>query len=294
MRSRTLATVGLALLLVLAGCSAGSSGGGGDVAVSGGGGDGAETGAQRQASTDGGAGGETTDASAGATDRVRIRTGQMTLTVSEYGAARENLTALARERGGYVSDSTLRTHSRGNATWQTGQLVIRVPEEEFGATFEAAKTRGTVESSSTSTEDVTDRLVDLNARLENLRAQRDRLRTLYDEANETEAVLRISERLSEVQGEIERLEAQKRALEQRVAYSTITVSIQEEPPERDLGPEPTQWYDIGVIAAFLESVSGVVTALRALVVLAAYVAPYALVFGSPFVVAAALLYRRYG
>lgn len=300
MRSRTLAVLGVVALLVLAGC--GGSGGGSEApAVSGGdggaadagsGGGDAGDGASRQASASSSA--ASTSAAAATTERIRIRSGQLSLTVEDYDRARTDLASLARERGGYVSDSSVQTRARGNATWQTGTLVLRVPSEDFSSTFERAKRQGTVESASTSTKDVTDKLLDLDARLRNLRAQRDRLRTLYEAANETEDVLRISEKLSEVQGEIERLEAEKRSLQQRVTYSTITVELREEPPEREPTPAPTQWYEVGVLDAFLDSVSGAVTALRALVVLAAYVLPYALLFGSPFVVGGVLLYRRYG
>ena len=50
-------------------------------------------------------------------------------------------------------------------------------------------------------------LVDIEARLESLRAERDQLRTLYRQANATDDVLAVQRELSDVQREIERLEA---------------------------------------------------------------------------------------
>jgi hypothetical protein len=52
-----------------------------------------------------------------------------------------------------------------------------------------------------------------------------------------------------------------------------------------------RWYDVGLVAAFLESVGGVATTLRALAVGLAYAAPYLLVFGLPVVGAVAGLLR---
>jgi hypothetical protein len=145
-----------------------------------------------------------------------------------------------------------------------------------------------VVESSTSTQDVTEQVVDLQARLENLRAERERLRELYQRANDTEDVLAVERRLSEVQTEIERTEARLQSLERRVAYSTITVEMREPRPDR---PAPDQWYDTPVLAAFLDSVHGVGVVLRAVVVGFAYAAPYLLVFLTPFAVAGGLLYR---
>lgn len=290
MRSRTVLAVGVALLVVLAGCGGGANVAGGNGAPEAGGSGGGDAASEAEKRTAESSGGGSGDSSTIVT-RARIRTGEITLRVQSYDAARSKLTTLAESHGGYVSDSAEQTHSRGNATWTTGHVVLRVPSEDFSAVFSEAKKKGTVRSASTSSKDVTDKLVDINARLENLRVQRDRLRELYEQANDTEDVLRVSEKLTQVQREIERLEAQKRNLKHRVAYATITIELREEKPESEPEPEPKQWYETGVIAAFLESVSGVLTVLRALVVGLAYVAPYALAFGTP-VVGLIYLYRR--
>jgi cell division septum initiation protein DivIVA len=289
-RSRPI-TVVLVLLVLLAGCggSAGSAqGGGGDAATV------AEANVEeRAADADGGDGGDGGGASARsdgslAAGRSIIRTGEVRLRVDDFEAARANLTAAVEARGGYVSDSTKDVNDRGEDSWTAGRLVLRVPAENFSGTMTAVESEGRVLGSSTSTQDVTEQVVDLQARLENLRAERERLRELYQRANDTEDVLAVERRLSEVQTEIERTEARLQSLERRVAYSTITVEMREPRPDR---PAPDQWYDTPVLAAFLDSVHGVGVVLRAAVVGFAYAAPYLLVFLTPFAVAGGLLYR---
>jgi hypothetical protein len=301
---RTLAVLALAVLLLTAGCS----GAGGDAA---GGGDyetGAETqaatgtpaateaeggasgDAERQAAVDDGGDGEASSVDALAQDRILIRTAEVRLRVDDYASARQNLTAAVRAQGGFVSDATREVEGPENRTFTRGRLVLRVPKENFSALYGATEAEGEVLSASQSTQDVTGQVVDLRARLDNLRAERDRLRTLYQRANETEDVLQVADRLSEVQGEIERTEARLQSLERRVAYSTITVELTEPRPEYD-PPERSQWYDTPVTQAFLASVDGVVTTLRAVVVGVAYAAPYALAFGIPLVGLAMLVVR---
>ncbi|WP_338739515.1 DUF4349 domain-containing protein [Haloplanus salilacus] len=294
MERRRLTLVLLAALVLLAGCNgAGSAGGGGDAGY-------AETAVEAQAEPraadsggsggggDGGDGGNAGDTDADASGRSIIRTGEVRIRVEDYEASESNLTAVAEERGGYVSDSAKRIRERDGEDWTTGRVVLRVPAEDFSESMTAVESEGTVLESRTSSEDVTDQVVDLEARLENLRAERDRLRTLYDRANDTEDVIAIERRLSEVQTEIERTEARLQNIQRRVAYATITVELVEPRPDR---PAPDQWYDTPVVGAFLESVEGVGILLRAMVVGAAYAAPYLLVFLTPFAVVAALLYR---
>lgn len=205
--------------------------------------------------------------------RAVIRNGQIELTVDEFNESRDAVESTAESYGGYVSDSNEYVNRRSGGTYRSGQLVVRVPSEDFSAFMTDMKALGEVERVETNSEDVTDQLVDIEARLSNLRAQRDRLRDLYESANTTEDVLAVEERLTDVQTEIERLEAQKQSLEDRVALSTVRVSLSERPPG------PAQWYDTPVLQAFSESVNGAFVALRALVVAVAYAVPYLVVFG---------------
>ena len=289
---RTTITLLLVLSMVLAGCTgAGNSDDGGSLDVY-------HAGGEATVAESGGSGGK--DASTGAASaagavaiqsRQLIRTGTVRVRVDSYDATAGALRGAAESMGGFVSDSGQRVHGRGNETWTTGRIVFRIPKERFDDFVARAKRSGEVQTVETNTEDVTDQLVDIGARLENLRAERERLRELYERANETEAILEVGERLSEVQGEIERLEARQQSLRQQVAYSTVTVEIRERPPEYT-PMEHRSWYETGVLAAFLESVGGVFVVLRALVVGLAYAAPYLLVFGLP-VAGLAALGRRF-
>lgn len=135
--------------------------------------------------------------------RALIRTGNVTIAVENFDRTNTNLSRLARQRDEFVSDSTQRVHRDGNETWTTGRVVFRIPKENFSAFFEDAKRAGEVQESNTGTKDVTDQLVDVEARLTNLRSQREKLRNLYQNASDTEDVLAVQKRLSNVQFEIE-------------------------------------------------------------------------------------------
>lgn len=292
---RSFAAVALVLLIVMAGCS---GAGGGDATSFQGEPQAAELGMD---AGDGARAKATPTAAAEPTvndrngelniqTRARIQTGEVELEVTDFEAARRNLTVAVHRHGGFVSDARQFRHRVDNKTYVTGVVTFRVPQGNFSAFLEQVKTEGTVIRIEQNTKDVTDQLIDLEARLRNLRAQRKQLRALYDRANDTEDILKIQNRLSEVQGEIERLEARRTALTRRVALSTVTVELRE--PRPVPLEERRQWYDIGVLAAFLDSVSGVTVTVRALVVAFAYALPYLLVFGTPLVAVGMIVRRR--
>jgi hypothetical protein len=288
----------IALLIVLAGCS----GAGGGTQLSGGGDGGgqnldyaATTNPEVAGDADGGSGGGGDAGGAGddvpqIESRAIIRTGHVVLEVDDFDRSTRNLSRTTERHGGFVGDTHEENHRVDNETYTTGRIVLRVPQENYSALMADIQAEGIVEQTSNETEDVSEQLVDIEARLGNLRAERDRLRELYRQANETEDVIAVEKRLSEVQTEIERIEARQQALERRVAYSTITVEMREPRPERDF--DPSRWYDTPVWTAFVESIHGVVVVLRALVVGFAFALPYLLAF-SPAVAAGVLGWRRF-
>ena len=207
----------LVLVVVLAGCggSGGAGGGGGDggnasAGVDAGGETAVRTAVETAAAGGSGSGGESASAeserTAEATDsaevlqtqarrRALIRTGRVALTVENVTATQRELSRLVRRSGGFISDSRVRRDEREDRTFVTGRLVLRVPAGNFSAVFARIERLGDVRASNTSTEDVSEQLVDVEARLENLRAQRERLRQFYAGANDTDGLLAIQERL---------------------------------------------------------------------------------------------------
>lgn len=287
MQRQTVAALGLALLLVFAGCSAG----GGSLQSKS-----QATGGQGGGDAGGGAENEIRDEESGGVgpavqNRELIRTAEVRIEVENFDRARSSLTEYARSTGGFVGDSSRQVNGEGNQTWTEGRITLRIPASNYSSALDLVNETGRVVSSEQQTRDVTDQVVDLKARLENLRSERDRLRELYQQANDTEDVLAVQQELSRVQQQIERTEAQLRQIERKVAFTTITVNIREERPDEPDDENP-EWYETSVVSAFLESIDGVIVFFRGTVVLAAYALPYLLALGVP-AVGGAFLFRRY-
>jgi hypothetical protein len=81
-----------------------------------------------------------------------------------------------------------------------------------------------------STEDVSAKVVDLGARINNLQATERALQAIMDRAGAIQDVLAVQSELTTVRGQIEELSAEKAHLEEQAAFSTLEVTFTIKPP----------------------------------------------------------------
>ena len=121
--------------------------------------------------------------------------------------------------GGYVADADF-------AQTQSAHLDVRVPAPRLQEFREALAKVGEVVSESERVEDVTDQRVDLPARLHNAQVQEARLLQLLEERTGTVAdVVAVEKELAGVREAIERMDAQKQALEQKIELASVSVGL---------------------------------------------------------------------
>ena len=166
--------------------------------------------------------------------RQLVRRGRMGVQVTSLGTASDRLERSANGFGAQVARATVEERERA-------EYFIRVPPDRLDALMDSVAALGDVESRSVGVEDVTERVIDAEARLNSLRASRDRLRQLLERAGTVQDVIAVERELARVQGEIESLEARLTALRGQVALSELSVTLRQRPV---LGP-------LGLLAAGL-------------------------------------------
>lgn len=123
----------------------------------------------------------------------------------------------------------------------TLSMQIRVSQDKLDATLEALGQLGTIESRNLTAEDVSNQLVDFEARLRNLRKTESTLLTIMDRSGSVADVLKVAQELSRVRDETERISAQIVNLKNRVTFSQISLTLVEviatSSPQRPLGAE---------------------------------------------------------
>jgi hypothetical protein len=171
--------------------------------------------------------------------RDRIRTAWITLELDDPEAAVDDVAAVAEARGGYLALADL---LRDDASGELGGTVtLRVPSDQLLPTLDALEALAeAAPERRIEEEDVGAELTDLRARVVNLTAYEEELRTLLGDvrgsSSDPDDLLPVVERLQSVRSDIDRLRAQRDALEERVALSTVTVTLR---PTRDGGPIAT-------------------------------------------------------
>ena len=168
-----------------------------------------------------------------------IKKAELSVVVKSIDATTKSVTNIVEKQQGDIlgfqnqkpPDSSVR---------QTASVEIRVPQERLETTLEALAKLGTVENRSLTAEDVTDQLVDSEARLRNLRKSEEMVLKIMERSGSVGDVLKASQELSKIRESIERIDAQLKSLRNQVAYSTISLTLQaavsaQQTPEASLG-----------------------------------------------------------
>ena len=156
--------------------------------------------------------------------RVLIRTADLQIRVADYARARRDVAAVARRSGALVAgENEQRTSYQVSNTF-----VLRVPAARFDTLLDALAGIGEeVEARSVEVADVSEQSADLEARLRARRAVEARYTEILARAGSVEDVLAVEARLAETREAIEIAEGQLRGLRDRVALSTISLTLTE-------------------------------------------------------------------
>jgi hypothetical protein len=154
------------------------------------------------------------------------RTVSLSIVVKDFAASRSSVDSILARHHGYsaqLSVSTPENAPRGL------QASLRIPAPELASAVADLKTLGRVENESQSGEEVTQQHADLVARLKNSRETEERFRTILRErTGNTADVLQVEEGIARVRGDIERMEAEQKALEHRVDFASVELQLVEE------------------------------------------------------------------
>jgi hypothetical protein len=190
-------------------------------------------------------------------ERDLIKTGTITLESDDIDKVLVGLDGIVTTQRGIVESEDTRTDDEGDVSSAT--VVLRVPVDRFEAAVDAIGELGVLIREETSTEDVTTKVADVDARVESARRSIDQLRLLFSRANRLGDIIRLESELSQRQADLESLEAQQRSLARQTALSTIHVSVMR-PDE-----EPATAVDDGDQAGFVEGIKSGWSGLMAFV-----------------------------
>jgi Domain of unknown function (DUF4349) len=201
--------------------------------------------------------------------RALIRNAELTVAVKDIPAQAEKAIDIVTGAGGEVFSEDRKLDSV--PAEHRIEMVVQVPPKELDSVLSDLAKLGTEQSRRSSTQNVTDQVADVDARIRSAHASLDRVRALYARATTITDITAIEAQLSQREADLESLEAQQRSLDAQTAAATVTlhlVPIPENgqtppppPPSRD-GPSgfvsaaKAGWHALAVSTSWLLTVLG--------------------------------------
>jgi len=166
------------------------------------------------------------------------KTASLSLTVKEMEVARAALEDIEKRHHGYFAELNSEGQSEAGRTLTAS---LRVPIGELDATLGELRKLGHLDEEKQGGEEVSQKHVDLEARLRNARNTEKRLTDLLTKrAAKLKDILDVERELADTREEIERMEAQLRNMENQVSYAAIDLNLREEyKPALNLAPPAT-------------------------------------------------------
>jgi hypothetical protein len=174
---------------------------------------------------------ETSASQAQPLERMVIRNAQLAIEVSDVEGTIGQVRQIAQQSGGFVSASNTRIETSNGQERHVAELTIQVPSEDVDATLSALRGLGKVSTETSGSQDVTEEYVDLDSNLRNLQASESAILRLMDRAERIEDVVSLQRELTQIRGQIERIQGRKRYLERRTDMATISLSLRLPPGE---------------------------------------------------------------
>ena len=216
--------------------------------------------------------------------REIIRTAEMSIRVDDVRASVSGIKDITEQAGGRIANERIST--TGEALY--ADVTARVPADRLDAVVEEISALGTVTAVSILADDVTAQGVDLDARIAALQTSVDRLRELLAQATTTKDLVEIEGELTARQAELDSLVAQRAALSDSVALSTLSVYLSPT-------SEAAEWTPPGFLSGVESGWNALRTTVAGIITVAGFALPFlavAALVAVPIVVLIVLLNRR--
>lgn len=168
-----------------------------------------------------------TDSSATAesTNRKIVKTAALGIKTKNYDTFMNGVKQKIEQYGGYIEKS--QEYNYDNASNRNANMNVKIPADRLDAFIDELAAIGTITSKLVESNDITDSYIDVESRINALETEEETLLGLLEKAENLTDVIELQERLSTVRADLERIKAQKQSYDGMIAYSGISLDINE-------------------------------------------------------------------
>ena len=171
-------------------------------------------------------------------NRMIVKNADVRFMVKDTDVAIDRATQIVGDAGGYIVSSRVWYQDYYGNNLKYAAITVGVPVSEFEKVL--VRLRGLavkVVDETAAGDDVTDQYVDLQSQLTNLEATRARIQEFLKDSKTIDEALRINQELANIESQIEQIKGKMNYLNDRSAFSTVTINFEPEFPV--LTPTPT-------------------------------------------------------
>jgi len=164
-----------------------------------------------------------------------IKTGHISIETEAYDETMDSIIMRTSEIGGFVEVSETYTNqysyfdhqANKRVNLKSGYLKILVPQERFYEMFEEVSQSGDVLNKRSGESDMTKYYYDTESRVDNLLIQEERLRQLFERAENITEIMQIENELARVRSQIDAMTLELQDIDYRSNMATITIELRE-------------------------------------------------------------------
>lgn len=153
--------------------------------------------------------------------RSIIYTGWMSLETDDVNLTINKIKQVISISDGYVDNISIDKSEK----FEYGYITVRVPQDQFSNVVQSIENLGELKNKNINNNDVTDQLFDLKIRIDNAKATEARFIQILDKAVNISDILQIEQELNRIRTDIEILEGHINNLNNRIAYSSLTINV---------------------------------------------------------------------
>lgn len=154
----------------------------------------------------------------GKTERKLIKTGYLTIEVSDLAKSENAVEAWCKHFDGYIANTS--------NSEQFSNFTVKVPSTKFDEAMKSIGEIGIVKNHGISTQDVSEQFYDLQTRLSTKKVMKSKLEKYLSQAKDIKDLLQIETELNSVISDIESMEGRIKRLSNQIDYSTINITMQ--------------------------------------------------------------------
>lgn len=215
--------------------------------------------------------GETVPTSISENDKNIIKQGDLRMLADDIDKTVKEVETIAKS----FNAESQNTYDSGKGKYRSVSMVYKVNVGDFENFFGKLKAMDVdFDSSSSGITDVTNEVIDLQARLRTYKNTEEQLLQIQKEAKSVTDTMAVYKELTDIRYKIESVESQLKYYSNQTEYSTVTIEV----AQNNAGAmiEDDKWKPLGVVKNALRAFVAVLKALGSLMI-------WVVVFGTPVV-----------